>query len=283
MKLLVIGNATIDRLYRVDRLPVEGESVLATRTAGEPGGKGLNQAVMAARTGASVAFLTMLGSDQAGDHLQAFLTQNGLAQRWLHRHPGLSDESLVVVGPAGENLIVTTRSAISALTETDVSTALDALEAPGLVLLQGNLDAELTTAALARAKALGHCTLLNPSPVQEGFVEALSFTDILIANAQEADGYARLPVPIRITTLGAAGARLESAGCNRLIEAPRTEVVDTTGAGDVVAGVLAGRLAQGEPVEQALTLGVRAASLKVGRAGTGNALPTAAEIEALAG
>jgi ribokinase len=83
--------------------------------------------------------------------------------------------------------------------------------------------------------------------------------------------------------LGSAGARLEAAGGNQLIEAPRTAVVDTAGAGDVVAGVLAGRLAQGNPVDRALRLAVRAASLKVGRAGTGHALPTAAEIEALAG
>lgn len=283
MKLLVIGNATIDRLYKVDRLPIEGESVLATRSAGEPGGKGLNQAVMAARTGASVAFLTMLGSDQAGDRLQLFLTQNGLAERWLLRHPGESDESLVVVGPAGENLIVTTQSAARALTEAEVSAALETLGPQGVLLLQGNLDVRLTLAALGRAKGLGHRTLLNPSPVQGGFAEALSVTDILITNAREAEAYIGLPVPIRITTLGSAGARLEAAGGSQLIEAPRTEVVDTTGAGDVVAGVLAGRLAQGEPVEQALTLGVRAASLKVGRAGTGHALPTAAEIEALLG
>lgn len=283
MKLLVIGNATIDRLYRVDRLPIEGESVLATRSAGEPGGKGLNQAIMAARTGASVAFLTMLGSDQAGDRLRSFLAEEGLAERWLLRHPGESDESLVVVGPAGENLIVTTQSAARALTEADVSAALETLGPQGSMLLQGNLDVRLTIAALGRAKSLGHRTLLNPSPVQGGFVEALSLTDILITNAREAEAYTGLPVPIRITTLGSAGARLESAGGSRLIEAPRTAVVDTTGAGDVVAGVLAGRLAQGEPVEQALTLSVRAASLKVGRAGTGHALPTAAEIEALLG
>ena len=281
MKLLVIGNATIDRFYRVDRLPVEGESVLATRSAGEPGGKGLNQAVMAARTGASIAFLTMLGSDDAGDRLRSFLADEGLPEQWLLRHAGESDESLIVVGPAGENLIVTTRSAVSALPRPDVLAALDALEPESLVLLQGNLDVGLTSDALARAKALGHHTLLNPSPVHPGFTASLPFTDILIVNAQEAEAYADLPVPVRITTLGAAGARLESANGSQSIAAPRTNVVDTTGAGDVVAGVLAGRLALGEPLEQALTLAVHAASLKVGRAGTGHALPTAAEIEAL--
>ncbi len=282
MKLLVIGNATIDRFYRVDRLPVEGESVLATRSAGEPGGKGLNQAVMAARSGAPIAFLTMLGNDDAGDRLRSFLADEGLPERWLLHHAGESDESLIVVGPAGENLIVTTRSAAAALPQPAVIAALDALEPEGFVLLQGNMDVGLTADAMARAKAMGHRTLLNPSPVHSGFVDALPFTDILIVNAQEAEAYADLPVPVRITTLGAAGARLESVNGSQSIKAPQTNVIDTTGAGDVVAGVLAGRLALGEPVEQALALAIAAASLKVGRAGTGHALPTAAEIEALA-
>ena len=283
MKLLVIGNATIDRFYRVDRLPLEGESVLARRQAGQPGGKGLNQAVMAARSGAATALLTMLGSDAAAEDLRAFLADEGLPERWLLRHDGESDESLVVIGPAGENLIVTTRSAVSALPRPAVVAALDALEPESLVLLQGNLDVALTTDALARAKALGHRTLLNPSPVQPGLAASLPSIDILIVNAQEAEAFAGLPVPVRITTLGAAGIRLEGPNGSQSIAAPEAKVVDTTGAGDVVAGVLAGRLALGEPLEQALMLAAAAASLKVGRAGTGHALPTAAEIAALAG
>lgn len=283
MKLLVIGNATIDRFYRVDRLPLEGESVLARRQAGQPGGKGLNQAVMAARSGAATALLTMLGSDAAAEDLRAFLADEGLPERWLLRHDGESDESLVVIGPAGENLIVTTRSAVSALPRPAVVAALDALEPESLVLLQGNLDVALTTDALARAKALGHRTLLNPSPVQPGLAASLPSIDILIVNAQEAEAFAGLPVPVRITTLGAAGIRLEGPNGSQSIAAPEAKVVDTTGAGDVVAGVLAGRLALGEPLEQALMLAAAAASLKVGRAGTGHALPTAAEIATLAG
>ena len=236
---------------------------------------------MAARSGAPIAFLTMLGNDDAGDRLRSFLADEGLPERWLLHHAGESDKSLIVVGPAGENLIVTTRSAAAALPQPAVIAALDALEPEGFVLLQGNMDVGLTADAMARAKAMGHRTLLNPSPVHSGFVDALPFTDILIVNAQEAEAYADLPVPVRITTLGAAGARLESANGSQSIAAPRTNVVDTTGAGDVVAGVLAGRLALGEPLERALRLATAAASLKVGRAGTGHALPTAAEIEAL--
>ena len=190
-----------------------------------------------------------------------------------------------MVGPAGENLIVTTRSAAAALPQTDVVAALDALWTPeSFVLLQGNLDAALTTAALARAKALGHRTLLNPSPVQAGFVAALPFTDILIVNAQEARG-------LRPSAGARSGSRpwaRPGHGWKRRTAISRSKhrgstVVDTTGAGDVVAGVLAGRLALGEPGRAGAAAGGAAASLKVGRAGTGHALPTAAEIEALAG
>ena len=171
MKLLVIGNATIDRFYRVDRLPVEGESVLATRSAGEPGGKGLNQAVMAARTGALDRLPHHAGQRRCRRPAAIVSGRRGPAGTWLLRHAGESDESLIVVGPAGENLIVTTRSAVSALPQPDVLAALDALEPESLVLLQGNLDVGLTADALARAKAMGHRTLLNPSPVHSGFID----------------------------------------------------------------------------------------------------------------
>jgi ribokinase len=283
VKLLVIGNATIDRSYRVDRLPHEGESVLAVRGPGEPGGKGLNQAVMAARAGAAVALVVMLGSDGDGERLRRHLATEGLPGTWLLEHPGCSDESIVVVGAAGENLIVTTRTAAAAMPASAVSAALDTLDAHDLLLMQGNLDVGLTVEALARAKTAGQRTLFNPSPLQPGLEAVLPFVDVLIANAQEAAALDAAAVPARVTTLGAAGARLETTDRTSTIAAPPVEVVDTTGAGDVLAGVLAGRLAIGDPLEAALGLAVRAASLKVGRAGTGTALPSAEDLRSLAG
>jgi ribokinase len=281
VRLLVIGNAAVDRCYRVDRLPREGESVLAAAASMEPGGKGLNQAVMAARTGANVTLLAMLGSDDAGALLRRHLRAEGLDGPWLLEYTGPSDESIVLVGPSGDNLIVTTHAAAASLPAATALRAIAELVPGDSLLMQGNLDERTTADALAAARARGIRTLFNPSPLRPTTAKALAHVDIVIANAAEAAALANNPVPVRVTTLGAAGAELTTATGSRRFAAPPVAAVDTTGAGDVLAGVLAGYLAQGEPLEAALDLAVRAASLKVSRAGTAAALPTAAELRAL--
>ena len=281
MRLLVIGNAAVDRCYRVDRLPREGESVLAAAPTVEPGGKGLNQAVMAARTGAEVMLLAMLGSDAAGAMLRRHLGAEGLDGPWLLEHPGPSDESIVLVGPSGDNLIVTTHAAAAALAPATALRAIAQLEAGDSLLMQGNLAEPTTIDALAAARTRGVRTLFNPSPLRARATAALAHVDILIVNAPEAAALPDTAVPIVVTTLGPAGAHLTSAAGSRLFAAPPITAIDTTGAGDVLAGVLAGCLTRGDPLEAALDLAVRAASLKVGRAGTAAALPSAAELQAL--
>jgi ribokinase len=280
VRLLVIGNAAVDRCYRVDRLPREGESVLAAAATVEPGGKGLNQAVMAVRTGAEVTLLAMLGSDAAGAMLRRHLGAEGLDGPWLLEHPGPSDESIVLVGPSGDNLIVTTHAAAASLPPTAARAAIANLAPGDGLLMQGNLDERMTIDCLAAARASGARTLFNPSPIRPGTATALADVDILIANATEAAALAGNVVPVNITTLGAAGARLATAAGSRLVPAPAVTAVDTTGAGDVLAGVLAGRLILGDALDTALGIAVRAASAKVGRAGTAAALPTAAELGA---
>jgi ribokinase len=280
VRLLVIGNAAVDRCYRVDRLPREGESVLAAAATVEPGGKGLNQAVMAARTGAEVTLLAMLGSDAAGAMLRRHLGAEGLNGPWLLEHPGPSDESIVLVGPSGDNLIVTTHAAAASLPPTAAGAAISTLAPGDGLLMQGNLDERMTIDCLAAARARGARTLFNSSPLRPGTATALADVDILVANATEAAALAGNVVPVSITTLGAAGARLTTAAGSRLVPAPAITAVDTTGAGDVLAGVLAGRLILGDALDTALGIAVRAASAKVGRAGTAAALPTAAELRA---
>ena len=282
MRLLVIGNAALDRSFRVDRLPREGESVLAAPATAEPGGKGLNQAVMAARTGADVTLLTVLGSDDAGATLRRHLRAEGLDGPFLLEHQGPSDESIVLVGPAGDNLIVTTHAAAAALPPAAARAAIATLAPGDHLLMQGNLVERTTIESLAAARARGVRTLFNPSPLRPGTAAAFGHVDILIANATEAAALADGMVPpVTVTTLGAAGARLTTAAGSREIAAPVVAAVDTTGAGDVLAGVLAGRLTRGDALETALGIAVRAASAKVGRAGTAAALPTAAELRAL--
>jgi len=286
MRLLVIGNAAFDRFLRVERLPAEGESVFGEAAAVEPGGKGLNQAVTAARCGAEVVFCTMLGRDATGLALRRHLAAERLDGPFVLDHPGASDESLILVGPAGENAIVTTRAAAARLGAAAAAAAIDTMAPGDLVLMQGNLRPEVTLEALGLATRRGMRTLLNPSPVQPALLAGLDAVDLLIVNEVEAKAASAAVLsavlPAVVTTLGARGATLRTAAGETRIEAPLVEALDTTGAGDVLAGVLAGRLALGDGLEAALRLAVKAASAKVARAGTGRGLPAAAELRALA-
>lgn len=280
MTLLVAGNIAVDKFYAVDRLPAEGESVLAGEGAVEPGGKGFNQAAIAARCGASVRFMTVIGDDADAAMLGEALAQEGLDGPLALRRPGPSDRSLVLVDPAGRNMVITTAAAVAALPRAALLAAAGALGPGDGFLMQGNADPTLTAEALTLARARGARAILNPSPLRPGLDAAAAAADVLILNEGEA---AATPsdAALRVVTLGARGARLESGGRSVTVPAPPAAARDTTGAGDVLAGVFAARLLAGDAPAEALARAVRAASAKVSRAGTGAALPSRAELAAL--
>lgn len=279
MTLLVIGNVALDRSFSVERLPAEGESVFAAAPREGPGGKGFNQAATARRAGAPVRFVTMLGTDEAGVRLASWIAAEGLDGPGVLRRPGPSDQSLILVGPSGENVVVTTADAMAAL-PADVALAAASALGPGDgLLMQGNLDAELTRAALAAAHARGALTILNPSPLRPGLAAAARCVDALVMNEGEAAAL-DTAAPIRVVSLGARGARLEQGGHTLSVPASTVRARDTTGAGDVLAGVFAARLLAGRPAAEALAAAVRAASAKVARSGAGDALPSPADLAA---
>jgi len=280
MTLLVIGNTALDSFFRVARLPLEGESVLAEQGDAGPGGKGFNQAASARRAGADVRFMTMLGSDAAGDRLAGWIVAEGLDGPGVLRRDGASDQSLILVGPSGENVIVTTAAAVAALPPETVLAAAQALGPGDGLLMQGNLAPDLTAAALAAARARGALTLLNPSPLRAGAGAAAAHADVLVMNEGEAQAL-DAPARVRVTSLGARGARLDIGGETVFVAAPVVAARDTTGAGDALAGVFAAWMLAGRPPEAALAAAVRAASATVARVGAGAALPGVGDLAAL--
>lgn len=278
--ILVVGNATVDRTLAVPHLPRAGETVLAQSTRTEPGGKGLNQAVTAARAGAAVRFVAGIGEDPDAARIAAFLAAEGLADG-LVALPGESDRSTILVEPSGENLIVSTAAQARALPEDAALTALAGLGRGDSLLVQGNLGTALTATLLRRARAAGVRTLANAAPLAWDWAPVLPFVDLLVVNEIEAAQLDAADVPVVVATRGARGAVLIAHGRRSEVPAPRVESVDTAGAGDVLCGVLAAGLDRGLALEAALRAAVEAASLMVQRPGTGTALPSAAELQAL--
>jgi ribokinase len=294
LTILVLGNATVDLSYKVERLPVPGETLLARSKLVDAGGKGLNQAVVAHRAGAAVRFCASVGEDDAAEVILRHVAAEGLSAACLWRHAGPTDESLIFVASSGENAIVSTADAARSLPPTAARAALEGLTEGDTLLMQGNLGRPTTLAGLEAARAAGLGTLLNPAPIAFDYAGLWPLIDVAILNEVEAkllggsehvDSAAvrLLAAGSRwvVVTLGAAGARLYDASGMTPVPAPAVTPVDTTGAGDVVCGVLTAGLSQGMAMRAAIGWAVAAASLSVTRRGTGAAFPTRAELAEL--
>jgi ribokinase len=281
-RVVVIGNAGLDLGLAVPRLPLPGETLIGTGSTRAPGGKGLNQAVVAARCGAPVRFCAPLGDNDAeAAEIEGHLAREGVAELILPRLPHATDFSLLMVLPDGENSIVSTSACSLALRPEDAESALRDLGAGDIVLLQGNLSLDTTGALLAEARQLGATTIFTPAPFWPGAEKLLGHCSLVIANRVEAEqlGSAIDDATASIVTLGAEGCLLIERGQRRAFAAEPVSAVDTTGCGDAFCGVIAAALGQGRALEAAITAAQKAAALTATRRGAFNALPTRAELQ----
>ncbi|HEY0121004.1 MAG TPA: ribokinase [Rhizobium sp.] len=289
MPVHVVGNVCIDTTFWVDRFPRPGETLNARSHSDGVGGKGANQAVAVARTGADIRFFAALGTDTGAafikERLKGEFDLGGLSEK-----PLPSDRSTIVVSQDGENLIV---SGVACVADFDPlqETGLSALIGVGdILVMQGNLKIAVTDACLRAAKVVGATTILNPSPLS-GETPDLAAVDIVIVNQGEAfeiTGDADPERAVRdilrrgakaaIVTLGAEGCLLLEGDTVDVIPAAKVTVVDTSGAGDVFCGCLAGCLMKGWTLAQSARMAAAAAALAVGRAGTLEACPSRAEL-----
>jgi ribokinase len=296
LTVVVVGSAMVDVAYRVDRLPRPSESVLARQRTVDAGGKGLNQAIIARRAGAEVRYCAGLGRDPAAAIIRARLEADGLSTAWLVSVPCATDESIVYVARSGENCIVSTDMAAKQLAPTDVEDVLMGLAPGDVLLVQGNLSREVTVVCLSRARAAEAATIVNPAPIDFDYAGLWPLVDVVILNQIEAPmltGKVEIDTASAvlrsrgagnvILTLGSEGAFVrEGQGSAQRVPAPAVSVVDTTGAGDVLAGVVAAGIDRGLPLLPVVRWAVAAASQKVTRLGTSSGFPTSVELAALA-
>jgi ribokinase len=274
-KVCVCGSVNMDVFGYVERLPVPGETLHGSRLVYAPGGKGANQAVAAARLGADVRFFGALGDDRFGETLAASLADDRIDLGALRRHDAATGVALILVADDGENQIVV------------LAGANDHVEAPApdpdaaVWLTQAEVPLAAVEGTLAAARATGATALVNPSPAGRLPADLVRRFDVAIVNETELEGLGPDLPPTVVLTLGAAGARILPDGPT--LPALPARVVDTTGAGDSLAGGLAAGLAEGLPLAEALGLGLAAASLCVERYGCQPAMPTRAEVDARLG
>lgn len=273
MTVHVLGNATLDLTYRVSRFPAPGETCLCSARYIGPGGKGLNQAVAAARAGVMVALSAPLGRDSAAEQLKMALAKEPRLRLydWV-RDELPSDESSIWVADDGENVIVSTAACAQSVQPDEIEAVVRRAEIGDVLALQGNLTEQTTLAALAAGKAVGLKTVLNPAPVGFAMSSLRGKVDVLVVNRVEAEAFGIEPSPSALANFARhfGGAVVVTLGGDAVVFAQpcgtigsqkvdAVEPVDTTGAGDAFVGALCAALEQRMALDKAVARGVQAA------------------------
>ncbi|WP_020663724.1 ribokinase [Amycolatopsis benzoatilytica] len=285
--VLVVGSANADLVVPVDRRPGSGETVLGGDTSLSPGGKGANTAVAAGKLGADVALLGAVGDDSYGQLLRNSLSDAGVDTQFVRTVERPTGIAYITVTPDGENSILVSPGANSALEPADVT---DEVLADARVLV-ASLEVPLPTVerAVRRARERGVTVLLNLSPAAEVSSETLAALDVLLVNQHEAEYLLGTPGAdprklldfgprAAVVTFGAKGALVIESDKSTNVASPRVEAIDTTGAGDAFAGALAAALADGVGLVEAAERAVRVAAVTVTRRGAQPSYPTMAEL-----
>jgi ribokinase len=294
VELVVVGSMNVDQIAYCARFPDDGETLVAHRYAQGFGGKGANQAVMAARLGAHVRMIGCLGDDALGDATIANFAAMRVDTAGVARVRGASSGVAPIwVDESGTNRILIVPGANGALTAEHVEREL-ARRAANVVVAQLETPQAATAAAFTMARQRGAVTVFNPAPAARVDAGLLGGVDWLVANESEflflgdaaPDGATIAAAATRwecgvVVTLGAAGA-LVADGTDPAVAvpAPRARAVDTTGAGDAFVGTFAVAIAAGLPPIDAVQLGCVAGALSVQRAGTQTSYATGAEVVA---
>jgi ribokinase len=276
----VVGSANLDLVAATARLPAPGETVLGTDFAQHAGGKGLNQAVAAARAGATTTFIGAVGDDDAARVLLAELAAAGIDTSLVGVRQRPTGRAVITVDERGENSIVVVPGANGEVT-------VDALPAAAVVLAQLEVPVAAVADALRLARAAGAITVLNPAPAARLEADLLRLVDVLVPNEHEvallgsADRLLAGGVGAVVTTLGGAGVRVVTPDGAWHVAPFHVLPVDTTGAGDAFCGTLAARLAAGDALDAAVRVASAAGALATTRRGAVPSMPHAAEVAAL--
>ncbi len=281
----VVGSVNLDLVATTARLPGPGETVAGTSYAEHPGGKGLNQAVAASRSGARVALVAAVGDDAAGTQLRSVAAADGIDVEGIAVIAGVpTGRALITVDAAAENSIVVVPGANADVSGDDVPEA-------HVVVAQLEIPLAVVEVAFRTARSRGSLTVLNPAPAGHLPDALVALCDVIVPNEHELEligGVEALlaqGVATIVITRGGAGVtvveRRDGETTHRSFEAFAVDPVDTTGAGDAFCGALAARLATGEPLEHAVRFAAGAGALATTTAGAVPSLPRLADIESL--
>jgi ribokinase len=289
--VVVFGSINLDLIFNLPHIPKPGETVLGPSTRIEPGGKGANQAVAAARDGADTIMAGAVGRDALADGALRLLRAAGVNLDRVRAVDATTGCAAISVDPGGENAIAVGSGANLLASASQIEDAL--LSPRATVVLQMEVPSAETAALIARARARGARVVLNLAPAAALAEASLLAVDVLVANETEAAWLAghlgcpasapglhdRLGGVAVVLTRGGEGTHVAGREAAWHEPALAIEAVDTTAAGDCFVGVLAHRLDRGETLRAAVRRASVAAALCCTRPGSQGSLPLAAETD----
>lgn len=301
--IVCVGSTMVDLISYLERMPAQGETIFGRGFAQGFGGKGANQAVMAALLGGDVTMVNTVATDSFGrdtiENFKSFGVDVSFMEQVDNSYSGVAN---VLVDTDGDNRIILGAGANELMTVEQVDRAFSGKLHVDLVLSQLEVPQEIIQRGFEHAKQLGSITVLNPGPASPVAREILELTDWLIPNETEfellykaeygrtprdytnsaAEFSKRLNVNV-VVTLGGGGATLIEGSTIESFPAPVVDVVDTTGAGDAFCGAFSYAIADGAQPADAIRLAVSVASDSVQRRGTQLSYARGAELDELIG
>lgn len=299
-KIFVIGSSNTDMVVKSQKLPAPGETIIGGTFLMNPGGKGANQAVAAAKLGANVTFVSKTGNDIFGKQAIQGFQREGINTDFVFTDlENPSGVALILVDAKGENSIAVASGANGNLQISEVEKAIGQIMPNDTVLFQLEIPIPTVEFAIKKSFERGAKVILNPAPAQVLDESVFKYLDIITPNETEAELLTGIKVidlntaeqaalilhekgvKNVIITLGSRGAYLHNDTINHLIPAPIVEATDTTAAGDVFNGALAVALSEGQDLEQAISFACRAAAISVTRMGAQASAPKRSEINSM--
>lgn len=298
--IIVIGSCNTDMVIKADRLPIPGETILGGSFMMNPGGKGANQAVAAARLKGNVYFIAKTGNDLFGKRSVEQYEDEGIHVDNIYSDPVLpSGVALIMVDVNGENSIVVASGANGSLSPEDIQKSQSTIEKGDILLMQLEIPIETVEYAAQLASEKGIKVILNPAPARALSDKLLKNLYMIIPNETEAeilsgikvtdwesarkaaDIISNKGVDIVVITMGSKGAFIKEGDTYHEISVPKVKAVDTTAAGDTFCGAMCVALSEDMNVPDAVKFANKCASITVTRMGAQSSLPYRKEINIL--
>ncbi len=297
-KVVVVGSSNTDMVIKAGRLPAPGETILGGDFIMNPGGKGANQAVAAAKLDAEVGFVARVGDDLFGEEAVRGYRSHGINVDLVSIDPNEpTGIALIMVDKTGENCIAVASGANLNLGVAEIDAAADRIASADVVLLQLEIPLETVRYAARLGRKSRRIVMLNPAPAQPLDDDLMSLIDVITPNeieaemltgicvqglddaAKAAEALVGKGIATVIITMSSRGAFVMDKAFTGLVPACEVDAVDTTAAGDTFNGALAVALSKGLAIADATAFAVKAATFSVTRLGAQASAPSVADLE----